>query len=129
MTLNRGSDVARTAHQCTHDTLQALVDTRVDDDGNTFDAQFVPIVLSPEPHDATVRWLVEGEQPTVYEHYIGEEKQPGWFLGGYDTTTWGVKWTAASSTSYDEPYFYLRLLPTGQGLQVNETKVFLKFQA
>jgi hypothetical protein len=74
-------------------------------------------------------YLIDGNQPTLYEHYVGEEKQDGWFLGGYNTTTWGVKWYEASSTSYFLPYFYMRLLPEGQGLGVNETRIFLRIQA
>lgn len=72
--------------------------------------------------------MVDGDQPTLYEHYIGEEKQPNKYLGGFDTTTWGAEYYEADSTSYDLPYYQLRLLPEGQGLQDNETRIFLKIQ-
>jgi len=109
--------------------MEALVDTSVNAAGAPGDAKFTPVVLSPYPYDAGLMYLIDGAQPTVYKHSIGEEEQPGWYLGGYDTTTWGIKWYEASSTSYFAPYYYLRLLPEGQGLDANETRVFLKFQA
>ncbi|KAF2028353.1 hypothetical protein EK21DRAFT_101945 [Setomelanomma holmii] len=121
--------IARTALQCQDDKLNALADTSVNAAGAPGNAKWTPLALSPYSYDASLLYLVDGEQPTLYEHYIGEEKQPGWYLGGYNTTTWGVKWYEASSTSYGYPYFYLRLLPAGEGLKANETRIFLKFQA
>jgi hypothetical protein len=92
------------------------------------DAKFTPVALSPYPYDAELLYLIDGDQPTLYEHYIGEEKQSGSYLGGFDTTTWGAKYYEADSTTYFLPYYQLRLLPEGQGLDANETRTFLKIQ-
>jgi hypothetical protein len=73
-------------------------------------------------------YLYNGEQPTLYEHYITEEKQDGSFLGGYNTTTWAVKWYEEDVTSYFYLFLEMRLLPEGQGLVVNETRIHLKIQ-
>ena len=129
ITLGYRFGIARTAFQCSSDKLEALVDTSVNAAGAPGNAKFTPLALSPYPYDASLLYLIDGEQPSVFKHYIGEEEQPGWYLGGYNTTTWGVKWYEAEPTSYFLPYFYLRLLPAGQGLDANETRVFLKFQA
>lgn len=123
------SGIARNAFQCTSGKLNVLADTSVNAAGAPGNSKWTPTALSPYPYDASLLYLVDGDQPTLYEHYIGEEKQDGWFLGGFNTTTWGVKWYEATSTSYFYPYFYMRLLPEGQGLQANETRIFLKIQA
>jgi hypothetical protein len=92
------------------------------------DAKFTPVALSPYRYDAELLYLIDGDQPTLYEHYIGEEKQSGLYLGGFDTTTWGAKYYEADSTTYFLPYYQLRLLPECQGLNANETRTFLKIQ-
>ncbi|KAH5694875.1 hypothetical protein HBI44_132710 [Parastagonospora nodorum] len=120
--------IARNAFQCIDNKLNILADTKVNAAGAPGDAKWTPTALSPYPYDAGLMYLIDGEQPTLYEHYIGEEKQDGWFLGGFNTSTWGVKWYEAESTSYFYPYFYMRLLPEDEGLQVNETRIFLKVQ-
>jgi hypothetical protein len=122
------SGIARQAFRCTNDKLEVLADTKVNAAGGPGDAKFTPVTLSPYPYDAGMMYLLEGAQPTLYEHYIGEEKQDGWFLGGFNSTTWGVKWYEADSTSYFLPYFYMRVLPEGQALEANETRIFLKVQ-
>jgi hypothetical protein len=114
--------------QCIDNKLNALADTSVNEAGAPGNSKWTPLALSEYPYDASLLYLIEGEQPTLYEHYIGEEKQNGWFLGGFNTTTWGVKWREADSTSYFYPYFSMRLLPEGQGLKPNETRIFLKIQ-
>jgi hypothetical protein len=96
--------------------------------GKPENVQWTPLALSPYQNDASLVYLIAGEQPTVYEHYVDGVKQEGTFLGGYGTSTWGVEWQEAQSTSYFQPYFYLRLLPEGFGLRANETKTFLKIQ-
>ncbi|KAH8725612.1 hypothetical protein GQ44DRAFT_826421 [Phaeosphaeriaceae sp. PMI808] len=129
VTLGHTRGIARNAFQCTSDKLHILTNTKVNAAGAPIDAKWTPISLSPYKYDASLLYLIDGSQPTVYEHYIGEEKQSGWFLGGYNTTTWGAKWQDTTATSYSYPFFYLRLLPEGEALKVNETRVFLKFQA
>jgi hypothetical protein len=120
--------IARSVLQCTDDQLNVLADTSVDAAGKPGDTKWTPLVMSPYAYDANVLYLQAGDQPTLYEHYVGEVKQDGWFLGAYNTTTWAVKWYEAESTSYFYPYFSLRALPQGQGLDVNETRIFLEIQ-
>jgi hypothetical protein len=120
--------IARSILQCTDNTLSVLADTSVNEAGKPGDTKWTPLVVAPQAHDANLLYLYDGDQPTLYEHYVGEEKQDGWFLGGYNTTTWAVKWYEAETTSYFHPYFSLRALPEGQGLYVNETRIFLKIQ-
>lgn len=114
--------------QCISDKLNVYTETSVNAAGAPQNVQWTPLALSPYPYDASLLYLVDGVQPTVYEHYIDGVKQDGKFLGGYNTTTWGVQWQEASPTSHFIPYFYLRLLPEGQELKANETKTFLQFQ-
>lgn len=65
------------------------------------------LALSACPNNASLLYLIDGEQLTLYEHCIGEERQPGWYFGGYNTTTWGAKRYEASPTSYFYSCFYL----------------------
>jgi hypothetical protein len=120
--------IARNALQCIDEKLNVLADTQVNAAGAPGNAKWTPLALSPYPYDASLLYLIDGDQPTLYEHYDGETKLDGWFLGGYNTSTWGVKWYDAEPTSYGFPYFYMRLLPEGQALGVNETRIFLKIQ-
>jgi hypothetical protein len=126
--LNLRVDLARRAYQCIDDKLNILADTSVNAAGKPGDSKWTPVALSPFPYDASLLYLFDGEQPTLYEHYDGETKLDGWFLGGYNTTTWGAKYYEAEPTSYFSDYFYMRLLPEGEGLGVNETRIFLKVQ-
>ncbi|CAO2653530.1 Nn.00g029410.m01.CDS01 [Neocucurbitaria sp. VM-36] len=128
ITINHVGGIARTALKCTNGKLQAYTETALNRAGAPINVQWTPVALSPYENDAELLYLIDGEQPTVYEHYIGEEKQEGVFLGGYNTTTWGVKWYEASQGSEGFPYFNLRLLPEGQEVGTNETKTFLKIQ-
>jgi hypothetical protein len=101
----------------------------VDSNGaETGTADWTPLAIGSHRSDAGLVYLTEGEAPTLYEHYIGEQKQAGYFIGGYNTTTWGVRWRPAAPGygSYKQPYYYLRLLPKGEALKFNETKAFLK---
>lgn len=89
----------------------------------------MPLTLSPNSDDdGVLLWKVPSGQPVkVYEHYVGEEKQPGVFLGGYDgTTTWGFKYYPASLGSYGMDYFSMRLMPADATLSANETRGFVK---
>ncbi|KAL5115123.1 hypothetical protein ACEQ8H_006959 [Pleosporales sp. CAS-2024a] len=122
-------DIARNAFQCSADTLTIYTPTSVNAAGAPGDYHWTPAVLSPYAYDASLMYLIDGAQPTLYQHWVGGEKQDGWYLGGYNTSTWGAKWYEAEPTSHSMPYYYVRLLPAGQGLQANETRIFLKIQA
>ncbi|KAL6702461.1 hypothetical protein ACN47E_001831 [Coniothyrium glycines] len=128
-TLNFRGAIALRAHQCIDDKLTTFTPTTLNSAGAPINPVWTPLALSPYPYDASLLYLVDGEQPTLYEHYAGDVKQAGYFLGGYNTTTWGVKWYEASQGSWNLPYFYLRLLPEGQALKANETKTFIRIQA
>jgi len=83
-------------------------------------------VLSPYS-DGLLLWKVDGEEVSVFEHYIGDEKQPGTFLGGYNgTTTWAFKWYPANVGSSRQDYYTMRLMRPGVGLDANETMGFIK---
>lgn len=98
--------------------------------GRPINVEWTPLSVSPYPYDASLMYLVDGDAPTLYEHYIGEEKQDGYFIGGYDTTTWGVQWHEPTGAgSYNQSFYYIRLLPEGESLKANETKTFLKIYA
>lgn len=80
-------------------------------------------------------WKVpEGPPPKVFEHYIDGEKQEGVWLGGYDNTTlWGFKYYPASMGTYDQDYYYMRLLgpdsadpTTGEERKANETRGYIR---
>ncbi|KAH7385519.1 hypothetical protein DE146DRAFT_667318 [Phaeosphaeria sp. MPI-PUGE-AT-0046c] len=120
--------IARSWYQCQSDKLHVQADTKVNGAGGPQEPKLTPVALSPYPYDASLLYLIDGEQPTLYEHFIDGQKQDGYFLGGYETTTWGVQWQEADSTSYFLPYFYMRLLPEGQELKTNETRVHIKIQ-
>jgi hypothetical protein len=121
--------LAKSRLQCQDSGLQVYTQTTVDSNGDTTGtAEWTPLALGPHRFDAGLMYLTEGEAPTLYEHYIGEKKQAGYFVGGYNTTTWGVRWSPAAPGygSYKQPYYYLRLLPEGEKLKANETRAFLK---
>jgi hypothetical protein len=128
--LNLGyrSGIARSALQCTDDKLNVFADTSVNGAGKPGNTKWTPLVVQPLKYNANLVYLQKGDQPTLYEHYVGEEKQDGWFLGWHNTTTWGVQWNEAKTTSYFNPYFSLRALPEDQGVRTNETRIFLKIQ-
>ncbi|KAJ4376875.1 hypothetical protein N0V86_006311 [Didymella sp. IMI 355093] len=129
ITIVSNNQFAKTALQCQDSRLHAYTDTALTAAGAPTNFAWTPLALSSYPYDASLLYLVDGDAPTLYEHYIGDVKQDGYFLGGYNTTTWGVQWQEASGPgSYNQPYFYLRLLPEGQSLQVNETKTFVKIR-
>lgn len=127
MTIVSRNDLAKTALQCQSSRLHAYTETALTRAGAPTNFAWTPLALSSYPYDASLVYLIDGDAPTLYEHYIGNVKQDGYFLGGYNTTTWGVQWQYASGpTSYNMPYYYLRLLPAGQSLKANETKTFVK---
>ena len=129
MTIVSNNQFAKTALQCQDSRLHAWTDTALTAAGAPTNVAWTPLALSPYPYDASLLYLIDGDAPTLYEHYIGDVKQDGYFLGGYNTTTWGVQWQEASGPgSYNQPYFYLRLLPEGQSLKANETKTFVKIR-
>lgn len=125
VTINTRKDAARNPVECVDDKLKIWTPTTVNAAGAPGPYKWTPLVLSPYPYDASLLYLLDGDQPTLYEHYIDGAKQAGVFLGGFNTTTWGVEWQEADATSNGYPYYYLRLLPEGQALKANETKTFL----
>lgn len=86
-------------------------------------------MLSPYTYDGLLLWKVDGEAVKIYEHYVGEEKQAGVYLGGYNgTTTWGFKYYPAMQGSFGLDYFQMRLLPEGEALGMNETRGFVRIR-
>ncbi|KAJ4289072.1 hypothetical protein N0V90_011414 [Kalmusia sp. IMI 367209] len=127
LTIPTRNDIAKNPLECTGDVLRAWVPTEVTAAGAPTNYQWTPLALSPYWNDGSLLWKVDGDEVKIYEHYVGEEKQPGVFLGGYDnSTTWGFKYYPASATSSDYGYFSMRLLPTDGQLSANETKGFVK---
>jgi hypothetical protein len=120
------NQLAKSPLQCQDSRLHVRTSTAVNPAGAPINVEWTPLAVSPYPYDASLLYLVDGDAPTLYEHYIGEEKQEGYFVGGHNTTTWGVRWTPANVGSYRLPYYYLRLLPEGESLKANETKTFVK---
>jgi hypothetical protein len=107
--------IARTQHQCTEDKLNVFADTSLNRAGKPGNPKWTPLVLTSHLYDAQLMYLYNGERPTLYEHYNGEE-------------TWAVKWYEANPTSYFYPFFEMRLLPEGRELDANETRIHLKIQ-
>lgn len=128
LTINYRAAIARTALQCTSNKLHAYTQTALNAAGAPINTAWTPLALSPYPYDAELLYLIDGDQPTLYEHYAGDQKQDGYFLGGFNTSTWGVKWYEAEQGSEGFPYLQLRLLPEGQEVGTNETRTFLKIQ-
>lgn len=129
MTIVSNNQFAKNPLQCQDSRLHVRTDTALTRAGEPTNVEWTPLAVSPYPYDASLLYLIDGDAPTLYEHYIGDVKQDGYFLGGYNTTTWGVQWQESSGpTSYNQPYFYLRLLPDGQSLKANETKTFVKIR-
>ncbi|KAH7128617.1 hypothetical protein B0J11DRAFT_275125 [Dendryphion nanum] len=130
------NDIAKNPLQCRDGKLLAWVPTDLTDAGAPTNYQWVPLVLSPYPYDASLMYKIDGTAPRIFEHYIDGEKQPGTFLGGYDNTTaWGLKYYPANVGS-PRDYYYTRLLgpnsadpTTGEKLNANETRSFISIAA
>lgn len=129
MTANYRTGIARNALQCIDDKLNIYTESSLNAAGAPQNYKWLPLALSSYPYDALVLYYVDGVQPGLYEHYVNGTKQSGSFLGGFNTTTWGVKWYAAGQGTRGFPYFNLRLLPDGQALLANETRTFVRIQA
>lgn len=122
--------LAKQPLQCSEGRLRILAATALDAAGEPTNVDWTPLSIGPYPFDAGLMYLSEGDAPTLYQHYINGTKQDGYYLGGYNTSTWGVQWQESAGTvSYNKPYYSLRLLPEGQALKSNETKSFLKIFA
>ncbi|KAI1767113.1 hypothetical protein GGR53DRAFT_143372 [Hypoxylon sp. FL1150] len=128
------NDIAKNPLKCEAGVLKGWVPTDLTDAGAPTSYQWTPLVLSPYPYDAALMWKIDGDAPQIFEHYIGDVKQDGVFLGGYNTTTsWGLKYYGADSGSSGQDYYYSRLLgpnsadpSTGAPLSANETTAFIK---
>jgi hypothetical protein len=117
--------------RCSDGRLRALTATALDAAGKPTNVGWTPLSVGPYDFDAGLRYLAEEDDaPTLYQHYINGAKQDGYYLGGFNTSTWGVRWQKSEGpVSYNQPYYSLRLLPEGQALKFNETKSFLKIFA
>jgi hypothetical protein len=117
--------------RCSDGRLRILTDTALDAAGKPTNTAWTPLSVGPYDFDAGLRYLAEEDDaPTLFQHYINGAKQDGFYLGGFNTSTWGVQWQrSAGPVSYNQPYYSLRLLPEGQALKPNETKSFLKIFA
>lgn len=117
--------------RCSDGLLRVLTATALDAAGKPTNVGWTPLSVGPFDFDAGLRYLAEEDDaPTLYQHYINGAKQDGYYLGGFNTSTWGVQWQKSAGTvSYNQPYYSLRLLPEGQTLKPNETKSFLKIFA
>lgn len=128
------NDIAKTALKCDAGVLKGWVSTDLTAAGAPTNTQWAPLVLSPYPYDAALMWKVDGDTPQIFEHYVGDVKQDGVFLGGYNTSTsWGLKYYPANAGSSRQDYYYSRLLgpnsadpTTGAPLSANETTAFIK---
>lgn len=137
ITFPQRNDIAKTAIKCDAGVLKAWVSTDLTAAGAPTNVQWSPLVLSPYPYDAALMWKIEGDAPQIFEHYVGDVKQDGVFLGGYNgSTSWGLRWTLADGVSTRLDYYYTRLLgpnsadpTTGQPLYANETTAFIKISA
>lgn len=128
LTIPVRNDIAKTGLKCSDGVLRAWVNTELTAAGAPTNFQWAPLALSPFANDGVLLYKVEGEEVRVYEHYIGEEKQPGLFLGGYDdSTTWGFKYIAPHATSRYGNY-QMRLIRTTEAVSTNETRGFVKIQ-
>ncbi|KAJ4354332.1 uncharacterized protein N0V89_006067 [Didymosphaeria variabile] len=126
LTIPVRNDIAKTSLKCSDAVLHAYVNTELTAAGAPTNTQWAPLVLSPYANDGVLLYKVEGEEVGVYEHYVGEEKQPGLFLGGYDnSTTWGFTYIAPDATSTDGNY-QMRLIRGTEEVGTNETRGFVK---
>ncbi|KAF2109949.1 hypothetical protein BDV96DRAFT_604427 [Lophiotrema nucula] len=132
------NDIAKTRIQCSDGSLQAYTDSELTDAGEPVNVQWLNLQLNPYPYDQSIMYKIDdGEPIKAFEHYIGDEKQDGVYLGGYDNSTaWGFKYEAVNAGSSGQDYYYVRLLgpnsadsSTGAPLQVNETRGFIKVAA
>ncbi|KAL7622717.1 hypothetical protein AAE478_006395 [Parahypoxylon ruwenzoriense] len=130
------NDIAKNPLKCEEGVLKGWVPTDLTAAGAPTSYQWTPLVFSPYPYDAALMWKIDGETPQIFEHYVGDEKQDGVFLGYNGTTAWGLKYYPASVGSSRQDYFYARLLgpnsadpTTGEPLKANETTAFVKISA
>ncbi|OTA54799.1 hypothetical protein K449DRAFT_389040 [Hypoxylon sp. EC38] len=131
------NDIAKNPLKCEGGVLKGLVPTDLTAAGAPTNYQWTPLVLSIYPYDAALMWKIDGDAPQIFEHYIGDEKQDGVFLGSYNTsTTWGLKWHPENVGSSGQDYYYARLLGpnsadpvSGEPLAANETTAFIKINA
>ncbi|KAI1342772.1 hypothetical protein F5Y15DRAFT_268660 [Xylariaceae sp. FL0016] len=130
------NQIAKTPLQCEAGVLQARVPMDLTAAGAPTSYAWTPLVLSPYPYDAALMWMIEGDAPQIFAHYVDGVKQDGVFLGGYDNSTaWGLRYEDADQGS-SGPYYYARLLgpdsadpTTGEALYTNETRAFIKIGA
>ena len=116
--------------RCTENKLQIRADTALTPAGAPTNYGWTDVVLSPYPYNALPMYLLNSDVKLgAFEHYVDGVKQDGVFLGGYNTTTWGMKWMEESQGSYFHPYFQIQLKPEGQALEANETITFMKIWA
>ncbi|KAI2464023.1 hypothetical protein F4781DRAFT_414490 [Annulohypoxylon bovei var. microspora] len=131
------NDIAKNPLKCDAGELQGWVPTDLTAAGAPTSYQWIPLVISSYPYDAALMWKIDGETPQIFEHYVGDVKQDGVFLGSYNTSTsWGLKYEAANVGSSGQDYYYARLLGpnsadpvTGEALSANETTAFIKITA
>ncbi|KAI0179434.1 hypothetical protein GGR52DRAFT_306621 [Hypoxylon sp. FL1284] len=131
------NDIAKNPLKCDAGVLKGYMPTDLTAAGAPTSYEWVPMVLSPYPYDAALMWKIDGDAPQIYEHYVGDDKQDGVFLGGADSaTSWGLKYYGADSGSSGQDYYYARLLgansadpSTGAPLGANETTAFIKITA
>ncbi|KAF2193123.1 hypothetical protein K469DRAFT_735140 [Zopfia rhizophila CBS 207.26] len=132
------NDIPKRPLQCQNGALHGYVPTDLTAAGAPTSVQWTPLVISPYPYDAELMWKIpEGSPVKAFEHYIGDEKQDGVFLGGYEnSTTWGFKYYPANAGSYGSDHYLIRLLgpnsadpTTGNALLANETRGFIKIAA
>ncbi|KAI5856214.1 hypothetical protein GGS23DRAFT_400978 [Durotheca rogersii] len=130
------NDIAKNPLKCEAGVLKGWVPTDLATTGAPTSYQWIPLVFSPYSYDAALMWKIDGEAPEIFEHYIGDEKQDGVFLGFNGSTTWGLKYYPQNAGSSGQDYYYARLLgpnsadpATGQPLKANETVAFVKISA
>ncbi|KAI1810064.1 hypothetical protein GGS20DRAFT_569146 [Poronia punctata] len=131
------NDKAKQPLRCQNGQLQAYVPTDLTDAGAPTAIEWSALKISVYPYDASLLWKVEGQSPSIFEHYVDGVKQDGVFLGGYDdSTTWGLKFQAKDNFNSFEDFFYTRLLgpnsadpTTGAPLKQGETTAFIKIAA
>lgn len=128
LTIPTDNQVAKTGLKCFDGALHAWVDTELTPAGAPTSTQWAPLALSPYVDDGVLLYKVSGEEVRLYEHYVGDEKQEGLFLGGYDnSTTWGFKYISPGPRA-PEGNYQMRLLRGNEVLGANETAGFVKVQ-
>ncbi len=142
LTVNNGVDLARYAFNCANDTINVYTQVHIDPSTDKLiDFQWTPLTLSyiedfggpthsgpSQPGPMVFLTVTTGIQPLFYEQYVDGVKQDGIFVGGYNSTTWGVSWEPASQVTNDQPYYWARLLAPGAGVGFNETKTYIKIR-